>query len=198
MATDRYLLVATPTASSPCFCVYFTLLQQVACDKKKKPHITPSSSTNTSYMNIIGIGMNRASPLLSGQAVVSWAETSHTRSNVISLLLDLLNSCWVRYAFYEVMIQKYSEWGHNLQLIMKITVLVFGEWDPGGTSMRCVWAHVVSAQVHLFIGCLSLLHCFCVPQTFNPHWLLSGKCILHKWNSYGLPVGAPKSQWKSA
>lgn len=128
MATDRYLLVATPTASSPCFCVYFTLLQQVACDKKKKPHITPSPSTNTSYMNIIGIGMNRASPLLSGQAVVSWAETSHTRSNVISLLLDLLNSCWVRYDFYEVMIQKYSEWGHNLQLIIKISVLVFGEY----------------------------------------------------------------------
>lgn len=161
--------MATPTAPSPCFCVYFTLLWQVACDKKKKPCTTPSSSTNTSYMNIIGVGTNRASPLLSGQAVVSWAETSHTRCSVISLLLDLLNSCWVRYAFYEVMIQKHSEGDHDQQILTKITVIfAFGKWDTGGTSMGCVWAHMVGAQVHLFIGSLSLCIAFVCLELWSP------------------------------
>lgn len=148
---------------------------------RKKPHTRPSSPTNTPHMNVIAMGTNKDSLLLLGQVTVGWAETPHTRSSVISLLLDLLNSCWVRYAFYKVMIQKYTEGGHYQQLLMKIIVVfVSCEWDAGGTRMRCVWAHRVNAQVHLCIGSFSLLHCFCVPQTFDPHWPLSDKHSINK------------------
>lgn len=131
---------------------------------KKKPCTTPSSPTNTSHMNVKAMGTNKDSPLLLGQVTVSWAETSRTRSSVISLLLDLLNSCWVRYAFYKVMIQKYTEGRHNQQLLMKMTVgFVSRKWGTGGTRMRCAWARRVTAQVHLCLGsllpfCIAFVH----------------------------------------
>lgn len=169
MATNQYLFCGHLSCSKSMFLSLLNSL--VTRCFTKKPRTTPNSSTNTSHMNVIAMGTNKDSPLLPGQVTVSWAETSHTRSSIISLLLDLLNSCWVRYAFYKVMIQKYTEGSHDQQLLMKITVIfVFYKWDIGDTRIRCVWARGVSAQVHLCLGSLSLLHCFCVPQTFEPHW----------------------------
>lgn len=89
---------------------------------KEKPHTTPSSPTNTSHMNIIAMGTNKGSPFCSpvyGQL----SQNSHARSSILSLLLDLLNSCRVRYAFYKIMIPKYTEGGHVQQLLMNITVI---------------------------------------------------------------------------
>lgn len=180
MATHQYLLFCDHLN---CFKSTFLCLLNslVAKCLKQKPHSTPSSPTDTSHMNIIAVGTNKDSLLLLSQVMVSWAETSHTRSSVISLLLDLLNSCWVRYAFYKVTIQKYTEGDHNQQLLMKITVIfVFCKWDTGGTRMSCVWAYEMSTQVHLCLGSLSISHCFCVPQIFDPRWLLSDKHSINK------------------
>lgn len=160
-----------------------------SCDKKKKPRTTPSSSTNTSHMNVIAVSTNKDSPLLSGQVTVSWAETSHTRFSVISLLLDLLNSCWVRYAFYKVMIQKYTEGGHDQQRLMKITVIfVFCNWDTWGTRMRCVWAHWASAQVHLCLGSLSFCTAFgCLTLLMLIDYCLTNMALTsRKWIHMGL------------
>lgn len=64
----------------------------------------------------------------------------------------------------------------------------FRKWGTGGTRMRCDWASEISTQVHFYLGILSILHCFCVPQTFDPHWLLTNTALTsRKWIHMGVP-----------
>lgn len=187
MATNQYLLLWPPQLLQVHVSVSNSLVTRCF---KKKSRTTPSSPRNTPHVKVIAMGTSKDSPLLSGQVTVSWAETSHTRSSVISLLLDLLNSCWVRYAFYKVMIQKYTERSHDLQLLMKITVIfIFCKWDRGGTRMGCICARGVYAQVNLCLGSLSPFALLLCASDFWADCHLTNTALLtsHNWIHMSFP-----------
>lgn len=90
--------------------------------------------------------------------------------------MDLLNSCWVKYAFCKVMIQKYTEAGHDQQLLMNVTVIfVFHCKDRGGVKMRHVkrtWGYCTGTLMPKQLFPAALLLCaltfghtdYCLPN----------------------------------
>lgn len=126
--------LATSTALSPCFYILKLLYDKML--HKETAHnakFFPKLSTAIPQLSVW------ARAALCPLARRWSARLQDLRPSIISLLMDLLNSCWVRYAFCKVMVQKCTEGGRNQQLLIKAAVIFLSHnWGRGGPRMRCL------------------------------------------------------------